>query len=91
MNNMKTRRRKLRGGDAISGAEGCVTIPSLLVERGTQTRNTSYVTKLFYDNQSYLDEKSYNDMVLKSIDPRGSFTSAKYNESPIDLSKITLS
>lgn len=91
MNKMKTRRRKLRrGGEAISGAEGCVTIPSLVIERGSQTRNTSYVTKLFYDEKSYIDEKTHNDMVLKNIDPRGTFTSAKYDESPIDLSRITL-
>jgi serine/threonine protein kinase len=79
----------LRGGEAISGAEGCVTIPSLVVERGSQTRNVSYVTKLFYDEKSYNDEKSHNDMVLKNVDPNGTFTSAKYDESPIDLSKIT--
>jgi len=78
-----------RGGEAISGAEGCVTIPSLVVEHGTQTRNTSYVTKLFYDEKSYVDEKTHNELVLKSIDPKGAFTSAKYDENPIDLKRIT--
>lgn len=86
---MKTRRRKLRGGDAIEGAQGCVIIPSLLIDSAMRTRNTAYVTKIFFKDQDFEEEKSHNDMVISKIDPRGSFTSAKYTTTPINLKLLT--
>lgn len=86
---MKTRRRKLYGGEAIEGAQGCVIIPSLIVEGATRTRNTAYVTKIFFKDQDFEEEKAQNDMVMSKIDPRGTFTSAKYTTTPIDLRRIT--
>lgn len=86
---MKTRRRKLRGGEAIEGAQGCVVIPSLIVDKAMRTRNTSYVTKIFFKDNDFAEEKAQNDMVMSKIDPRGTFTSAKYTTTPIDLTRIS--
>lgn len=87
---MKTRRRKLRkGGDAISGQQGCVIIPSLLVDTQMRTRNASHVTKIFYDANDFVEEKENNDLILSTIDPGGSFTSAKYSEEPVDSRYLT--
>lgn len=86
---MKTRRRKLWGGAAIEGAQGCVIIPSLVVEGAARTRNTNYVTKIFFTEKEYQAEKEQNDTILATVDPRGTFTSAKYTTTPIDLKRLT--
>jgi serine/threonine protein kinase len=80
----RTRRRHFRGGDAISGQQGCVIVPSLLVDTKMRTRNANYVTKIFFKDQYFEDEKKSNDLVLSSIDPRGTFTSAAYTTTPVD-------
>ena len=85
---MKTRRRKLWGGEAIEGAQGCVIIPSLVVGTDRRTRNTEYVTKLFFKEVDFEEEKAHNDRILATVDPRGTFTSAKYTTDPIDISSI---
>lgn len=87
---MKTRRRRFyKGGDAIEGEQGCVIIPSLLVDAAMRTRNTSYVTKIFFKDSDFEEEKSHNDMIMRKVDPKGTFTSVKYTTTPIDLRRIT--
>lgn len=87
---MKTRRRKIKhGGDAISGEQGCVIIPSLVVDSAMRTRNTSYVTKIFYKDEDFEEEKANNDMILSTIDPLGTFTSVKYTTTPVDARYLT--
>ena len=87
---MKTRRRKIKyGGDAISGEQGCVIVPSLLVDSAMRTRNANYVTKIFYSDKNFEEEKANNDLILKTIDPRGSFTSVKYTTTPVDARYLT--
>lgn len=87
---MKTRKRRIyKGGEAIEGAQGCVIIPSLLVDSAMRTRNTAYVTKIFFNDNDFAEEKSHNDMIISKIDPRGTFTSAKYTTNPIDLKRLT--
>ena len=85
----KTRKRKLYGGDAISGQQGCVIIPSLLIDTRMRTRNANYVTKIFFKDQYFEDEKKNNDLVLSAIDPRGTFTSAAYTTTPVDARYLT--
>ena len=90
MNKMKTRKNRLRrGGDAKEGAQGCVIIPSLLVDTKMKSRNTSYVTKIFFKDKDYEEEKSHNDVVITTVDPRNSFTSANYTTTPVDLRYLT--
>jgi len=85
----KIRRIRMRyGGMTIQGAQGCVTIPSLMVDKYMRTRNASYVTKLFFTEDEFDKEKAQNDTVLKFVDPKGEFTSATYNTNPIDLKKL---
>jgi serine/threonine protein kinase len=87
---MRTRKNRLRrGGDAIAGMQGCVIIPSLLVDVKMKTRNTSYVTKIFFKDEDYDEERAHNDMVISTIDPRNSFTSANYTTTPVDLRYLT--
>jgi serine/threonine protein kinase len=81
-------RKQYHGGMSIQGAQGCVTIPSLVVDRGTQTRNANYITKLFFTEIDFNEEKSHNDKVLASVDPTGQFTSAAYDTKPIDIKRI---
>jgi hypothetical protein len=86
---MKTRRRKLRkGGKSIQGAQGCVVIPSLILSPDGK-RDTTKVTKIFFLDSDFKEEKTQNDIILTTIDPRGSFTSASYTEDPIDLTNMT--
>jgi serine/threonine protein kinase len=72
----------------FAGAQGCVIIPSLIVEGMTQKRNTQYITKIFED-ESLKQEEIRLDELVKSIDPSSSFTNVNYNENPIDISKLT--
>ena len=84
----KTRRRIHKGGASIQGAQGCVVIPSLLVSPDG-TRDITKVTKIFFLDRDFQDEKIQNDAIITTIDPGGSFTSASYTEDPIDLTKMT--
>jgi len=72
----------------FAGAQGCVIIPSLIVEGATQKRNTQYITKIFAD-ESLKQEEIRLDELVKSIDPSSSFTNVNYNQNPIDISKLT--
>ena len=84
----KIRRIRMRyGGMTIQGAQGCVTIPSLMIDQ-RKTRNANYVTKLFFTEDEFDKEKAQNDKVLKLVDPKGEFTSATYNTNTIDLKKL---
>lgn len=88
---MRTRkriRRGHRGGMAIQGEQGCVTIPSLVID-AKRTRNVNYVTKLFFTEKFYEDEKANNDFIIKNIDPRESFTAVKYDINPINIKSIS--
>lgn len=90
---MRTRKiRKFKkviyGGMAIQGEEGCVTIPSLVID-AKQTRNQNYVTKLFFNEDYYLKEKTNNNFILKEIDPRQTFTIVAYDENPINIKAIS--
>jgi hypothetical protein len=69
------------------GAQGCIFVPSLIVEGLARNRNKQYVTKIFIDEESYNYEKRLNAFV-KQIDPTSSFTNVKYNENPINLSLV---
>lgn len=70
------------------GAQGCVFVPSLIVQGLTKEKDRRYVTKIFVDEQSYTYEKTLNAFV-KQIDSDSKFTNVKMNESPIDLTKVT--
>ena len=91
MNKMRTRRihkHRSKGGMAVQGEQGCVTIPSLVID-AKKTRNFNYVTKLFFTDQFFEDEKANNDFILKEIDPRQSFTVVKYDMNPINVAAIS--
>ena len=90
MDKMRTRKNRNKiGGAAISGAEGCVIIPSLLsVGFLRSTRSATHVTKLFYEKSTYDKEKGNND-TINAFDPTNSFTYVKYDEKPIDFSKLS--
>jgi serine/threonine protein kinase len=70
------------------GAQGCVFIPSLIVQGLTRQRDKRYVTKIFIDEASYNHEKSLNAFV-KQIDTDSKFTNVKTTENPIDLKKVS--
>lgn len=72
----------------IQGEQGCVTIPSLVID-AKKTRNVNYVTKLFFTEKFYEDEKANNDFVIQNIDPRESFTAVKYDVNPINIKAIS--
>ena len=93
---MRTRRNrgfhKLKsikhGGMAVQGEQGCVTIPSLVID-AKKTRNVNYVTKLFFEDKYFIEEKANNDYILKEIDPRQSFTVVGYDMNPINVKTIS--
>jgi serine/threonine protein kinase len=70
------------------GAQGCVFVPSLIVQGITRQQDKRYVTKIFIDEASYTYEKTLNAFV-KQIDTDSKFTNVKTNENPIDLTKIS--
>jgi tRNA A-37 threonylcarbamoyl transferase component Bud32 len=84
----KGRFSKKRGGMAIQGQQGCVTIPSLVID-AKKTRNVNYITKLFFEDKYFNDEKENNDFILKEIDPRQSFTAVQYDMNPINVKAIS--
>lgn len=85
----KTKKRKLRrGGDSIQGAQGCVVIPSLITGPDGK-RDITKVTKIFFLDKDFEEEKAQNDIMLSTIDPAGKFTSASYTETPINLADMT--
>lgn len=83
-----SKRKTLRGGKAFTGQQGCVTVPSLVYNCLTRSRNGMRVTKLFFKEEDYVKEKQENDIILQEVDPEGEFTSVKYDESPIDLTRL---
>lgn len=83
-----SKRKTLRGGKVFVGQQGCVTAPSLVYNCLTRSRNGMRVTKIFFKEEDYIKEKQENDKILQEVDPQGEFTSAKYDESPIDLTKL---
>lgn len=79
-----------RGGMAVQGEQGCVTIPSLVID-AKKTRSMNYVTKLFFEEKYFNEEKANDDFILKEIDPRQSFTVVAYDMNPINVKVISTS
>ena len=84
----KRRFSNKRGGMAIQGQQGCVTIPSLVID-AKKTRNVNYITKLFFEDKYFNEEKDNDDFILKEIDPRQSFTAVQYDMNPINVKAIS--
>lgn len=93
---MKTRKNRelhklkavKRGGMAVQGEQGCVTIPSLVID-AKKTRNVNYVTKLFFEEKYFNEEKANDDFILSEIDPRQTFTVVAYDTNPINIKAIS--
>jgi len=78
MDNMKTHKRKYKGGTVFEGSEGCVFTPELKSKNGVfsskyPTRSGKFVTKIYVRPEDMKTEIQ-GIALMKQVDPTGQYT-----------------